>query len=165
MEVWDAYKHDGSFAGCDLIRGETISDGLFHLVCEVLVKHKDGSYLLMQRDYEKESDPGMFEATAGGSALKGESPVSAAIRELREETGIIAGKLTQIGGRISYNRHALLYQFLCVTDCDKAAIALQQGETISYKWVSKDEFLKFMDSDECIPEQKNRLAAYLNSIR
>lgn len=32
MEVWDAYYEDGSLAGCDLVRGEKIPDGLFHLV-------------------------------------------------------------------------------------------------------------------------------------
>ncbi len=38
-----------------------------------------------------------FEATASGSALKGESPICVALRELREETGIIATELIQIG--------------------------------------------------------------------
>lgn len=53
MEIWDAYLEDGALAGCDLIRGSQIPFGLFHLVCEVIVRHKDGSYLLMQRDYNK----------------------------------------------------------------------------------------------------------------
>lgn len=162
MEVWDAYRIDGTKAECDLVRGEPIPAGLFHLVCEVLVKHIDGSYLLMQRDFNKEGYPGMFEATSGGSALKGESPVCAALRELKEETGINATELTQINK--TYGDTAIFYSYLCVTDYDKSSVKLQEGETISYRWVSKDEFLKFMDTQESIPPQKERLLPYLKSV-
>ena len=48
VEKWDAYYEDGSMAGCDLIRGLPIPDGLYHLACECLVKHNDGEYLLME---------------------------------------------------------------------------------------------------------------------
>lgn len=163
MEIWDAYKKDGNLAGCDLIRGEPIPDGFCHLVCEVLVKHTDGSYLLMQRDFNKEDYPGMFEATSGGSALKGENPVNAAIRELKEETGIIANKLTQIHNPYVKGK-GLFYCFLCITDCEKTAITLQQDETISYKWLPKDDFIRFINSDECIPSQKERLISYIKSM-
>ena len=50
MEIWDGYNIDGSLAGVDLVRGEKIPDGLYHLVCEVLVQHTDGDFLLMKRD-------------------------------------------------------------------------------------------------------------------
>lgn len=130
MEIWDAYKKDGSLAGCDLLREEPIPNGLYHLVCEVLVKHVDGSYLLMQRDFSKEGYPGMFEATAGGSALKGESPVIGAVRELKEETGIATDELIPIYHIMSHN--TIYYGFLCVTDCDKSSVVLQEGETVAY---------------------------------
>lgn len=163
MEIWDAYKADGLPANCDLIRGESIPKGLYHLVCETLVVHTDGSYLLMQRDLNKESHPGMFEATAGGSALKGESPANAALRELREETGIDADELVQVNRTNGDN--TIYYSYLCMTDSDKSAIRLQAGETISYRWVSKDDFLKFMDSSKCIQAQRDRLMPYIKSIR
>ena len=68
MEIWDGYNIDGSLAGVDLVRGEKIPDGLYHLVCEVLVQHTDGDFLLMKRDLNKPINPGKYEATAGGSA-------------------------------------------------------------------------------------------------
>ena len=97
MEIWDAYYPDGTLVGCDLIRGEPIPNGLYHLVSEILVRHADGDYLLMQRDPRKPNYGGFFEATAGGSALKGEDAYCCAKRELHEETGIDAGTLTNIG--------------------------------------------------------------------
>ena len=49
MEIWDGYFSDGTLANYDLVRGEPIPQGLYHLVCEVLVRHVDGEYLLMRR--------------------------------------------------------------------------------------------------------------------
>lgn len=163
MEIWDAYKQDGSLAGCDLIRGEEIPKGLFHLVSEIIVKHKDGMYLLMQRDWKKPNFPGLYEATAGGSAIKGEEPYDVAVRELKEETGIDAKELNQIYRCTS--KDTIYYGYICETDCDKDSITLQEGETISYLWLTKEEFLKFVESDKYVQSYKKRMSEYLASIR
>ena len=53
-ELWDAYdKKFNKIENTTLVRGEAIPDGIYHLVSEVIVKHTDGSYLLMQRDLRK----------------------------------------------------------------------------------------------------------------
>lgn len=72
MELWYAYNEDGTLAGFDLIRGEGIPSNYFHLVSEAVIQHTDGDYLLMQRSFEKENFPAIWEIGAGGSALKGE---------------------------------------------------------------------------------------------
>lgn len=70
METWDAYDKDfNKVHDVTLIIGEAIPEGLFHMVCDIIVKHTDGNYLLMQRDRRKQFG-GMWEATAGGSALQ-----------------------------------------------------------------------------------------------
>jgi 8-oxo-dGTP pyrophosphatase MutT (NUDIX family) len=162
MEIWDAYLPNGTLAGCDLVRGEPIPDGLYHLVSEIVVRHIDGEYLLMQRDPRKPNYGGYFEATAGGSALKGEDADSCARRELREETGIDAGTLTNIGHFVSHN--TIYGIFLCVTDCDKNAVKLQEGETVSYKWISEAEFISFVNSDAMIDVQYQRYLPYLKQM-
>ena len=145
MEIWDAYDKDfNKISNMTLIREEPIPDGLFHLVSDIIVKHNDGSYLLMQRDKRKHFG-GMWEATAGGSALRGETPLECAVRELREETGIESDHLTEIGRVRGYN--TLYVEFLCVTDCKKDSIILQDGETIAYKWVSRNELISMKESE------------------
>ena len=161
MELWDAYTADGDLAGCDLTRGNPVPAGLYHLVSEVLVRHADGSYLLMRRDDGKPAYPGFYEATAGGSALKGETSLYAALRELKEETGLSARGLTHLGRTLSVDTIYDIY--LCVTDCDKSSVTLQPGETTAYKWVTRDEFHAFMDSGECIPPQRDRLHPWLEA--
>ena len=149
MELWDAYDKDFTLIkGITIRRDEVdkIPEGVYHLVCLVLVKHTDGTYLLMRRDPNKKVCPGLWEATAGGSALQGESKLEAAKRELREETGI-EGELTEIGRSIGRNTVNIYY--LCVTDCSKGSITLQEGETTDYRWVER-ETLFSMTEDELL---------------
>ena len=162
MEIWDAYHSDGTPAGCTLVRGEPIPEGLYHLVCEILVRHADGEYLLMQRDLRKQGYPGYWEATAGGSALQGEDAMACARRELREETGIDEGEFTAIGRFVS--RDTIYRQYLCVTGCDKAAVMLQDGETIAYRWVTEAEFAAFANSEGMIDVQRMRYEPCLRKM-
>ena len=154
MEIWDGYLKDGTLANYDLVRGEPIPNGMYHLASEILVKHIDGDYLLMKRDTRKTNYGGYYEATAGGSALKGEDKISCAKRELLEETGISSNNLQEIGHYTSHD--TIYYNFLCVTDCDKSSIILQKGETISYKWISESDFIAFVNSNEMIDIQRMR---------
>ena len=163
MEIWDAYLEDGSLAGSDLIRGEQIPKGLYHLVCEIVARHKDGTYLLMQRDYRKTNYPGMYEASAGGSALKGETALEAAYRELKEETGIRANELRQIYQCKS--KDTIYIGYLCESDCEKNLITLQEEETISFMWLNKKDLLEFVESDKYIPAHKKRLESLLDTLR
>ena len=152
MELWDAYDRNlEKIEGMTLIRGEKIPEGVYHLVCDVIVRHTDGEYLLMQRDSRKHYG-GMWEATAGGSALQGESPLDCAIRELREETGIRAEYLEEVGRVRAAGRNAIYCEFLCITDCKKDSIILQEGETSAYKWVTQDELLS-MKREELVTQR------------
>lgn len=144
MEVWDAYDRNlKKFSGMTLIRGNEpqIPKGVYHLVCDIIVKHRDGSYLLMQRDPVK-SYGGMWEITAGGSALMGETPEECACRELMEETGVTAGELKKLCTFFNDATHSVYVAFLCETDCPKDSIVLQEGETCAYKWMSPEELSK-----------------------
>lgn len=166
MELWDAYDRKGALTGVDLIRGEKIPEGLFHLVVEVIVVHTDGTFLLMQRDYSKPNCPGLYEPGAGGSAVKGEEPAAAAVRELFEESGIRASQeeLKPLYHVVRDETHAIYFGYLCETSIDKNAIILQEGETIGYKWVSAQEFKEAFDAPWFVPFMKPRCADYLNSI-
>lgn len=155
MEFWDAYDRDfNRIEGVMLTRGKPVPDGLYHLVSDVIVRHIDGDYLLMRRDARKHYG-GLWEATAGGAALQGETAHDCAVRELREETGIAAGALREVGRVVSDENHTLYVEFLCVTDCDKAGITLQPGETDAFRWVGR-EVLTEMKASELVTERMQR---------
>ena len=148
MELWDAYNSDfEKIEGMTLVREEEdkIPAGVYHMVCHVLVRHMDGTYLLMQRDPTKPAYPNYWEATAGGSVLQGETVLEGAFRELREETGIATQSLEELDRSVGEN--ALHVRYLCVTDCNKNSVKLQTGETCAFKWATAAEILAMPQSE------------------
>jgi len=158
MEKWDAYNKEGELLEGELIRGQKIPDGKFHLVVEILVIHTDGSILLMQRDYKKEGYPRKYEASAGGSVLKGETSKQGALRELKEETGIKAN-VEFMYKRIDQSDRTIYHQYISVTNCNKDSIELQDGETIGFMWLKKDEFFNFICTNDFVDRQRERILA------
>lgn len=147
MEIWDAYdERMNKIDGVTLIRGEPVPDGRYHLVSEIIVRHVDGDYLLMQRDKRKHLG-GMWEATAGGSAIQGETALECAKRELSEETGILSDDLIELGRVIHRRRKTIYAEYLCISAVPKNSVVLQDGETSDYKWVSANE-LRTTSKDE-----------------
>ena len=163
-ERWDAYLPDGRKAGRTLTRGEVIPAGLYHLFTDVLVKHVDGDYLVTQRDSRMESYPGKFEAGSGGAVLAGETPYEGALRELKEETGIQATGLTFLFA-FSNLQDAICYCYVCITNCDKRSITLQEGETIAYRWLSEGDFFDFTQTDAFASGFIKRWHPYLETVR
>ncbi len=165
MELWDAYNKYEEKVGVDLVRGEAIPKGLYALAVSTVVRHKDGTYLLMKRDDSKSIAPGFEEVGAGGAVRKGETPIQAAYRELWEETGIKAKRLDPIFHLISEKQQGIYYGYLCLTDAPKESVILQVGETSAYRWVTQEELLAFCDSDACIPAQRVWLSGFLDELR
>ena len=164
MEIWDLYTADGASAGKTVSRGEKLPEGYYHLVSEVLVRHIDGSYLLMLRSPEKKIYPGCWEATAGGSVLAGEAPLDGALRELREETGMENAELAALGSQVSDLTSTIYHSFLAVTDCPKNSVRLQPGETADYRWLTEEEFREFWKTGNCVPIQKRRMLPWLKKM-
>ncbi|MBP3568237.1 MAG: NUDIX hydrolase [Lachnospiraceae bacterium] len=164
MELWDAYTKDEELTGDTLVRGEEIPQGLYHLVCEVLVRHMDGSYLCMKRSTEKPNYGGWYEATAGGSALKGEDKWQCVKRELYEETGILCDGFEEVARLCEERKQAFFYTFVCTVDCNKSSVKLQEGETEGYLWMNEAEFKEFVNSDKMIPSNRRRYEKYFRQM-
>ena len=164
MELWDAYTRNGAKTGGVLIRGQRMWPGIYHLVCEVLVRHVDGSYLCMIRSRQKPNYPLYPECTAGGSAMLGEDPLTCIRRELREETGIERAEFEEVNRTVRECYSTIFYSYLCTVDRPKDAITLQEGETESYKWLSEAEFIELLNSDRMIPGQPQRMEDWFRKM-
>ena len=164
MELWDAYTRNGVKTGGVLVRGQRMWPGIYHLVCEVLVRHTDGSYLCMIRSREKPNYPLYPECTAGGSALLGEDPLDCIRRELREETGIAWNDFQLVARTVREPDSCLFWSFVCTVDWPKERITLQAGETEDFKWVSEAEFIELLGSGKMIPEQMERMGDYYRKL-
>lgn len=163
MELWDAYNEKEEKVGIDLVRGGKIEEGLLHAVVIVIVSHIDGTYLLMQRDWNKSIYPGLWEAGASGCVLKGEDFFEASKRELLEETGIKSEYFELIDSILQLEHKTFYKVFSCICDVEKDSIVLQKGETINFKWVTSNELLDFITSKDFVTPSPNKLVEYINS--
>lgn len=137
MEIWDIYDEERRKTGRTAVRDATpLSEGEYHLVVHVCIFSADGKMLIQQRAHEK-SYGGLWDVTAGGSALAGETSKQAAERELFEEVGIRAAlprpTLTVLFAR------GFDDVFLLRRDCDPAALVLQKEEVCGVKWATQEE--------------------------
>lgn len=97
-ETWDLLDEQGAPTGEVHHRGDPgWPPGRFHLMVATCVVRSDGLVLLTRRAATK-TFPFLWEIP-GGSVLAGETGTQAAVRELREETGLVVdeGALERVG--------------------------------------------------------------------
>ena len=166
MEVWDLYDDQGQKTGetWERSRAMEIPEGRFHIVCDVLIRHQDGDFLLTLRDPDKDVFPGCLEASAGGSALAGETPEEAARREMMEETGLTADQLELIGTTLKPQSRSAVYAYLAVVNCEKNSVRLQPGETVGYQWVDVPAFFRMIQEEPVLKNQYPRYKPYLDTL-
>ena len=149
-ELWDAYDREGTPLGFDLVRGEPLPEGVYHLVAEIFAVTADGRVLVTKRHPDK-AWGGYWEYTAGG-VVKGESPVQGALRELRKETGIVVSEQDMhpvyVDARPGIDRlNTIYHSFVVFFDPAKQTIRLQDGETVDYDLLPYEEFKRGLMED------------------
>ena len=166
MEIWDLYDEQGQKTGetWERSRAWEIPEGRYHIVCDILIRHRDGEFLLTLRDPDKDIYPGCLEASAGGSALSGETPEQAARREMLEETGMTADRLELIGITRKPQSRSLIYAYRAEVNCEKDSVRLQPGETVDYRWVDTPAFLRMIREEPVLKNQYPRYKPYLDTL-
>lgn len=162
-ELWDLYDENEHLTGLTMYRGEKRPKGLYNAACAILVKHIDGTYLLMKRSSSKTVWPGIWEASAGGAILSGETPLQGAIRELKEETGIAADTLEEVNVCVLPGS-CFFHCYLCSTNIEKTSVTLQPGETEGFQWVTEETLLSMFDNEKGGALMKQRWSAYFESL-
>ena len=150
-EPWDVYDADRRLTGRIMRRGDPIAPGDYHLVVYIWTKNDAGQFLLTKRASDK-GYGNLWECT-GGSAVAGEDSRTAAVREVREETGLSLDPAA--GERIyTYRREdAFCDVWLFRQPFDLAAVTLQAGETVDARAASKDEVLALYREKKLVPYQ------------
>ena len=166
MEIWDLYDEKGNKTGetWERSRAKEIPEGRYHIVCDILIRHRDGDFLLTLRDSRKELYPGCWEASAGGSALAGETPEEGARREMQEETGLKAEKLELISITRKSDSRSVVYAFIAMVDAAKDSVMLQEGETVDYQWMKLSALRKMIRDEPVLAIQYPRYKPYLDTL-
>lgn len=148
-ELWDIYDAQRNKTGKIIRRGDEPGDGEYHLVVHVWIRNARGDYLLTKRDPRK-SYGGMWESP-GGSATAGEDSLTAALREVQEETGLT---LQKEQGRVvkSFQReHFICDAWLFRQEFDLNDIRLQEGETTGARTATAQELRALYENRAFVP--------------
>ena len=144
-EYWDLIDRQGNFV-CKMRRGDrSAPPNLYHATVEIIPTDYAGNILVTQRDMSKRHGAGKWEFPAG-SVLSGESIRHAAARELMEETGLEAAKLSKIqekwvpGHRPWLPGMVRISFFAYIPSLISAEVKLQKGETSNYRIITLPEW-------------------------
>jgi len=142
MELVDVYNERHEKLNYSKGRKE-LNDGEYRLSCFIWVINDKNEILLQQRLATAKKMPNMWGTTAGG-AQKGDSSLTGAMRELKEELGIDARKeeMVFIG---SYKRiNDFVEVWLCKKNIEVNALILEPSEVQDARWFSIDEFKRMI---------------------
>ena len=115
--------------------------------------------LLCQREYRYAVGKTMYEFP-GGVVEPGETPLAAARRELREETGYTAKKWQLLGTyRANPSRSGVQFWVYLATDVAQAPKELEHGEYIVEGWMPKTKLRKLIKNGTI--NGQGMLSAYL----
>ena len=146
MEKRDVFDAQRNNLGTPIVRGESIPEGSYVLSVSIFTVNDKGEILLTLRAPEKPNFPNVWEITAGG-ALAGESGIEAAMRELKEETGLKAKKEDLLLLRVIREPSAFVECYLYRTALPASAVILQEGETVAARFTSLKRFEELMHTD------------------
>lgn len=138
MELWELYDEHGEPLGVVHQRGAPLLPGQYHPVTGIFTVNSKGFVLLTRRHPDK-SNGGCWEVT-GGCIRAGEDPLTAAKRELWEETGIRAETLLPLGRDLTIlpGDPVVCWSYVLRRDMAVKQLTLQKNEVTDARWVSPD---------------------------
>ena len=149
-ESFDLYDINRNRTGKVLERGNKVPEGYYRLVVHVCVFDKDGRMLIQKRQPFKSGWSGMWDVTAGGSALAGDTSQQAASRELKEEVGI-EYDLTDVRPDMTISFDGDFNDIYTINmDVDIDSLQLQESEVEQVKWATEEEILEMLHNKEFV---------------
>jgi 8-oxo-dGTP pyrophosphatase MutT (NUDIX family) len=115
----------------------------------IICKRDDGK-ILLQEEYSYPPNQKLLQFP-GGKAAADEKPKDGANRELREESGLKAKKLTLLGTYLSQNRRSASKFFVFLgTDLVEAPLKGDEEEVIESYWFSESEIDQLIADDKIL---------------
>ena len=142
-EKWDIYDENRNLTGRTHYRKDPIPQGDYNLVVLACLVNSNNEFLITKRAPGK-TYAGMWEFP-GGCAVAGDDSLTAVVREIEEEVGLI---VKPEAGQLSMELKAstaFVDMWLFKHDFKLSDVVLQSGETVDAKLVSEAEIWKLRD--------------------
>ncbi|HNX60204.1 MAG TPA: NUDIX domain-containing protein [Spirochaetota bacterium] len=148
-EYFDILNPDGTSAGYSFPRSRVHREGLWHRSAHIWVCDRHGRILLQRRALDKDTHPGLWDISAAGHLSAGEPSIDAAVREIREELGLVippsriifrfTDREEHSGATITDREFHDVFT-LVVTDEEAEMIRPDPVELCDIRWLTVDEF-------------------------
>lgn len=160
MELVDVLDTRKEFTG-EIIDKHNIPEGYYRLSVHIWIINDKGELLLQQRLSNAHKFPNMWSNT-GGAVQASETSLEGAIRELREELGIIIEE-EDLQFIASYKRiKDFVDVWLLKKNIDINNIIIAEDEVQDVKWATFKEFEEMLKNDKAVKSSYDYLKLYMN---
>lgn len=143
-ELVDILNIQGEFTGEIQLKSKAHENGLWHASAQIWMVTPDGKVLLQKRASNKGTYPNLWDISVAGHLSAGDTPMSAALREVDEEIGLrLVERDLRFLKTIQTKRrpneqiidHEFNYLFLVKYPIDLTVLKLQSAEVAAVKLV------------------------------
>lgn len=146
-EVVDVYDNQKCITGKTILRSDFFENsGILRLVIHACIFNSKGELLIQQRASSKKTGAGLWDFSASGQVVSGETSQEGVCRELKEELGLnVEVCQPPVFTKIFFNSYNDYYFFW--KDLDIFSLKLQKEEVQSVQWASREEVLELRDEE------------------
>lgn len=137
---------------------------LIHRVVHVLIFNLKGELLLQKRSMNKDVAPGKWDTSVGGHLNPGEDPLSGALRETKEELGIVAEEPKFLYTYIHTNTYETELVYTYSSFYKGSLIRFNSGEIDEVKFWSIEEINEHMGKSVLSDNFEQEILNYIRLI-
>lgn len=159
-ELVEILNPDGTFTGQSILKSEAHKNGIYHPSVHIWICNNNGEILIQKRVATKSTFPNLWDISVAGHISFGENPMTAAVREVKEEIGltVLPEKLNSVGAfehKATHPNgiidHELHYIYVCKIDFEPIELKLQESEVAELKLIPFDYFMEITGKNYFVP--------------
>lgn len=174
-ELVDILTENGSPLGEIKLKSEAHKKGLWHASAQIWLYTPQGEILIQQRASCKDTYPNLWDISVAGHLSAGDTPVFAAIREIKEEIGIsISAEALQFLKTIKRSKqpkpemldNEFNHLFICCFPIKLKKLQLQVEEVAAVQLISLKNFKEALNQNpkNFVPHGKEYYQYIINCI-
>lgn len=148
MELRDILDEFGNKTGKIGERGKSLNQGEYYLIVDVWIINNQNEFLISKRVPTSKVEPNRWQPTCG-NAVVGEDSITAALREVKEELGIILNPENgeMIKRYIAWD-DAIIDVWLFRQNININEVVLQPMETNGVMWATNEVIKQLIKNEE-----------------
>ncbi|WP_420400018.1 NUDIX hydrolase [Flagellimonas sp.] len=175
-ELIDILDENGNLTGQTCLKSEAHLKGYFHPTVHVWLYTSNGKVLFQKRAANKNTFPGLWDVSVAGHIGAGEDVIEAAIREVKEEIGLMVkvGDLEKIGYFLSVHQHSKTlvdrefhHTFLCELEVPLSQLVKQESEVDALDFMDLETFtskVELNQMDGFVPNDTSYYSTVIKEI-